>query len=60
MTPIYCLVDLQHAIRTFTDKHNQPSKPFVWKATPKAIIAAAARRRHQALETIHQEPHSNA
>lgn len=46
------LVDLQQAINTFIAVHNQKPKPFVWKANPKAIIAAA-KRGYQMLETIH-------
>ena len=48
----HSLVDLQQAINTFIDRHNAQPKPFVWKADPKAIIAAA-KRGHQVLETIH-------
>jgi hypothetical protein len=35
-----------------SEHHNQTPKPFLWKADPKAIIAAA-KRGHQTLETIH-------
>jgi transposase len=48
----HSLVDLQQAINTFIETHNTKPKPFVWKADPKAIIAAA-RRGHQVLERIH-------
>jgi len=48
----HSLVDLQQAINTFVDTHNENPKPFIWKADPKAIIAAA-KRGHQMLETIH-------
>ena len=44
------LVDLQQAINTFIEAHNEKPKPFVWKADPKAIIAAA-KRGHQVLDT---------
>ena len=47
----HSLVDLQQAINTFIETHNATPKPFVWKADPKAIIAAA-KRGHQVLETI--------
>ena len=39
----HSLVDLQQAINTFIAMHNDKPKPFVWKADPKAIIAAAKR-----------------
>jgi len=48
----HSLVALQAAINDFIERHNQSPKPFVWKADPKAIIAAA-KRGHQTLETIH-------
>jgi hypothetical protein len=48
----HSLVNLQQAINTFIEKHNEKPKPFVWKADPKAIIAAA-KRGHQVLETIY-------
>ncbi len=48
----HSLVDLQKAINTFIQIHNATPKPFVWRADPKAIIAAA-KRGHQVLETIH-------
>jgi transposase len=48
----HSLVDLQRAIDTFIQTHNAMPKPFVWRADPKAIIAAA-KRGHQVLETIH-------
>jgi transposase len=37
------LVALQEAINRFIEHHNQEPRPFVWKADPKAIIAAAKR-----------------
>lgn len=43
---------LQTAINDFIEHHNQSSKPVVWRADPKAIIAAA-KRGYQTLETIH-------
>jgi transposase len=46
------LVDLHQAINTFIALHNQKPKPFIWKADPKAIIAAA-KRGYQVLKTIH-------
>ena len=46
------LVALQQAINCFIDHHNQEPSPFIWKADPKAIIAAA-KPGHQTLETIH-------
>jgi transposase len=46
------LVDLHRAINTFIESHNERPMPFVWKADPKAIIAAV-KRGHQTLETIH-------
>ena len=45
------IVDLQTAINRFVADHNQQPKPFVWKADPDKIIAAATRG-HQALESI--------
>jgi transposase len=48
----HSVVDLQQAINRFVAHHNQESKPFVWRADPKEIIAAA-NRGHQTLETIH-------
>jgi transposase len=46
------LVALQAAINRFVDTHNRDPKPFVWKADPNAIIAAA-KRGYQALDSIH-------
>jgi transposase len=46
------VVDLQAAINRFTADHNLKPKPFVWKADPDKIIAAATRG-HQTLESIH-------
>ena len=37
------VVALQEAINHFVAAHNRDPKPFVWKADPKAIIAAAKR-----------------
>ena len=48
----HSLVDLQQAINTFVETHNEKPKPFVWTADPKAIIAAA-KRGHQVWETIY-------
>jgi transposase len=48
----HSVVALQQAINGFVDHHNQEPRPFVWRADPKAIIAAA-NRGHQVLETIH-------
>jgi transposase len=46
------VVALQEAINGFVAAHNRDPKPFVWKADPKAIIAAA-KREYQALDSIH-------
>jgi hypothetical protein len=46
------VVALQEAINEFVATHNRNPKPFVWKAAPKAIIAAA-KRGYQALDSIH-------
>jgi transposase len=46
------LVALQTAINRFVETHNREPKPFVWKADPNAIIAAA-KRGYQALDSIH-------
>jgi transposase len=46
------LVALQTAINRFVETHNHAPKPFVWKADPNAIIAAA-KRGYQALDSIH-------
>jgi transposase len=46
------LVALQTAINGFVETHNRTPKPFVWKADPNAIIAAA-KRGYQALDSIH-------
>jgi transposase len=48
----HSLVALQTAINQFVATHNRDPKPFVWKADPNAIIAAA-KRGHQALDAIH-------
>jgi transposase len=46
------VVALQEAINHFLAAHNHDPKPFVWKADPEAIIAAA-KRGYQALDSIH-------
>jgi hypothetical protein len=48
----HSLVALQTAINGFVETHNHAPKPFVWKADPNAIIAAA-KKGHQALDSIH-------
>ncbi len=48
----HSLVALQTAINRFVETHNRDPKPFVWKADPNAIIAAA-KRGYQALNSIH-------
>jgi DDE superfamily endonuclease/Winged helix-turn helix len=48
----HSLVALQTAINGFVATHNRAPKPFVWKADPDAIIAAA-KRGYQALDSIH-------
>jgi transposase len=48
----HSLVALQTAINGFVETHNRAPKPFVWKADPNAIIAAA-KRGYQALDSIH-------
>jgi transposase len=48
----HSLVALQTAINGFVQTHNRDPKPFVWKANPNAIIAAA-KRGYQALDSIH-------
>jgi transposase len=48
----HSVVALRQAINRFIDHHNRDPKPFVWRADPKEIIAAATRG-HQTLETIH-------
>ena len=48
----HSLVALQTAINRFVETHNRDPKPFVWKADPNAIIAAA-KRGYQALDSIH-------
>jgi DDE superfamily endonuclease len=45
------VVALQQAINGFVAAHNRDPKPFVWKADPKAIIAAA-KRGYQAFHSI--------
>ena len=46
------LVALQTALNRFVDTHNRDPKPFVWKADPNDIIAAA-KRGYQALDSTH-------
>jgi transposase len=46
------VVALQEAINHFLAAHNRDPKPFVWRASPEAIIAAA-KRGYQALDSIH-------
>jgi transposase len=46
------VVALQEAINQFLAPHNRDPKPFVWKADPNTIIAAA-KRGYQALDSIH-------
>src|ERR687898_29115 len=46
------VIALQEAINRFVAAHNRDPKPFVWKADPKAIIAAA-KRGYQTLDSIH-------
>lgn len=46
------IADLQAAINRYVDDHNTDPRPFVWKADPNKIIAAAARG-HQTLDSIH-------
>jgi transposase len=48
----HSLVALQTAINHVVEAHNRDPKPFVWKADPNAIIAAA-KRGYQALDSIH-------
>ena len=48
----HSLVDLQAAINRFIKEHNLSPNPFTWTADPDEIIAAA-KRGHQALESIH-------
>jgi hypothetical protein len=50
---VFCsIVDLQAAINHYLAEHNHKSKPFVWKADPKRVLAAIERGK-QALESIH-------
>jgi len=49
----HSVVDLQAAIDRFIKEHKQDARPFIWKADPDEIIAAA-RRGHQVLESVHQ------
>jgi transposase len=46
------VIALQEAIHHFLAAHNHDPKPFVWRADPDAIIAAA-KRGYQALDSIH-------
>jgi transposase len=45
------VTDLQAAINSFLEGHNQRSKPFTWPADPDKIIASV-RRGHQVLDSI--------
>ncbi len=46
------ITDLQAAINSFLDEHNEEPKPFVWRADPVRVLAAIERGK-QALESIH-------
>ena len=46
------VIALQETIQRFVAAHHREPQPFVWKADPKAIIAAA-KRGYQALDSIH-------
>jgi hypothetical protein len=46
------VVALQAAMKGFVAAHNPDPKPFVWRADPKAIVAAA-KRGYQTLDSIH-------
>jgi transposase len=46
------VVALQEAINGFVAAHNRDPKPFIWRADPETIIAAA-KRGYQALDSIH-------
>jgi transposase len=46
------IVELQAAINRFIAETNDDPKPFVWTADPDRIVAAA-KRGHQALESLH-------
>jgi transposase len=48
----HSLVALQTAINRFVETHNHDPKPFVWRADPNTIIAAA-KRGYQTLDSIH-------
>jgi transposase len=48
----HSVVALQTAINRFLEEHNRDAKPFVWRADPNAIVAAA-KRGYQALDSIH-------
>jgi transposase len=48
----HSLIALQTAINQFVEAHNRHPRPFVWRANPNAIIAAA-KRGYQALDSIH-------
>lgn len=48
----HSIADLQAAINRYLAEHNREPKPFVWKATPKRVLAAIERGK-QALESIH-------
>jgi transposase len=48
----HSVVALQAAINRFLEEHDRTPKPFVRRADPNAIIAAA-KRGYQALDPIH-------
>ena len=50
--PLAPLQDVINDEGDIVETHNQNPKRFVWKADPKAIIAAA-KRGYQALDSIH-------
>ena len=50
---MFCsIVDLQAAFNHYLAEHNHKSKPFVWTADPKRVLAAIKRGK-QTLESIH-------
>jgi transposase len=46
------IVELQAAINRYLAEHNRKPRPFVWKASPKRVLAAIERGK-QALQSIH-------
>ena len=46
------IFDLQASINRFLKEHNTQSKPFVWTADPKRVLAAVKRGK-QTLESVH-------